>query len=163
MNGAANNGPDPEVYARIEVTPTGMPRLAELRFVDEDPDGPGIRQTDLRDLQIATLVEDYMAMFTIRIERDEEGGEGREAVTGLDDLPGLTRFVGRMRAGKTSRGITPELLERVARVYRDNINGYPTKAVQSHFQVSQRMAAEYVSRARKRGLLPPTKRGKKNA
>ena len=68
-----------------------------------------------------------------------------------------------MRAGRTSRDITPQLLERVAKVYRDNIDKYPTKAVQHHFQVSQRMAAEYVSRARKRGLLPPTKRGKKNA
>jgi hypothetical protein len=107
-------------------------------------------------------VEDFVALFTHRINRDENG-----AFVGLEtppeDLPELTRFVGRMRAGRTSRDITPQLLERVAKVYRSNIAGTPTKAVQHHFQVSARMAAEYVNRARKRGLLPPTTRGKKKA
>jgi len=162
VNGRINNGPDPETYARVEVSNDGIPRLTELRFTSDDPDGPGIRQADLREVQVAALVEDLVAMYTIRIDRDP-GGEARAAVTSLDDKPALLRFVGRMRSGRTARDITPELLTRVANVYRANIDRHPTKAVEHHFQVSQRMAAEYVSRARKRGLLPPTKRGKKNA
>lgn len=161
VNGAANDGPDPETYARVEVNDDGVPRLTELRFTSSDPDSPGIRQVDLRDVEVRAIVEDLVAGFTFRIER-EEGAPAR-AVTWYDDAAGHLRFVMRRRAGRTSRSITPELLERVAKVYRDNIAGHPTKAVEHHFQVSQRMAAEYVSRARKRGLLPPTKKGKKNA
>lgn len=153
---------EPQMYFEVVVPEReGGPRLTEFAFVSRDPNSKGIRQADFRQVQVTALVEDFVAMFTTRIERDANGEiVGRSA---LDDLPGMTRFVGRMRAGRTSRDITPELLERVASVYRENIDGYPTKAVQHHFQVSQRMAAEYVSRARKRKLLPPTKRGKKNA
>jgi hypothetical protein len=159
--GARNDGPDPEVYIRVEVDPDG-PKLRELSLLSTDPDARGIRQGDLRDIKVGMFTEDLVAAFTIRIDRDP-GGHVDRAVTYHQDQPAHLRFVGRLRAGRTSRDITPDLLERVAKVYRDNIAGYPTKAVQHHFQVSQRMAAEYVSRARKRGLLPPTKRGKKNA
>lgn len=148
----------------VEVNGDGVPRLAELRFLATDPDSKGIRQTDLREVQVSALVEDLLAGFTMRVERDGCGEVTVEPP--FADSPAYTaalRFVGRQRAGRTSRDITPDLLERVAKVYRDNIAGHPTKAVQHHFQVSQRMAAEYVSRARKRGLLPLTKKGKKNA
>ena len=154
---------DPQSYVRVEVTDSG-PRVAELRFYCVDPDSQGVRQGHLRETEIRAMVEDLVAGFTFRIERFEEGGGLVHAP--YADTPAYTealRFVGRMRAGKTSRDITPQLLERVALVYRDNIDRYPTKAVQHHFQVSQRMAAEYVSRARKRGILPPTKKGKKQA
>lgn len=162
-NGSANDSSDPEIYARIEVSAAGS-RLRELRFISTDPDSQGIRQTDLRDVQVGALVGDLVAGFTFKIERNASG----ELVVDVPHVESeayrnALRFVERARGGRTSRDITPDLLERVAKVYRDNIERYPTKAVQHHFQVSQRMAAEYVSRARKRGLLPPTKRGKKNA
>ena len=154
---------EPETYARVEVSESG-PKLVELRFSSVDPDSRGIRQADLRSVVVAAVVEDFVAGFTFRVQRDEAGGaEVQVPVYGSPAYVDALRFVGRMRAGRTSRDITPQLLERVAAVYRDNITGRPTKAVQHHFQVSQRMAAEYVSRARKRGLLPPTKRGKKQA
>ena len=154
---------EPETFARVEVNESG-PKLVELRFSSVDPDARGIRQADLRGVVVAAVVEDFVAGFTFRVQRDEAGGA--EVLVPVVESPAYAdalRFVGRMRAGRTSRDITPQLLERVAAVYRDNIAGRPTKAVEHHFQVSQRMAAEYVSRARKRGLLPPTKRGKKQA
>ncbi len=155
---------EPQIYFEVVVPERhgAAPRLTEFAFVSRDPESSGIRQADFREVQVSAIVEDLLAMFTVRIERDANGEVVRPS-TALDDHAGLTRFVGRMRMGRTSRDITPQLLERVATVYRDNIGGHPTKAVQHHFQVSQRMAAEYVSRARKRGLLPPTKRGKKQA
>ena len=154
---------EPQLYFEVFVPEReGGPRLTEFAFISRDPDSRGVRQADFREVQVSAIVEDFVAMFTVRIERDENG-EVVKGISAVDDMPGLTRFVGRMRAGRTSRDITPQLLERVAAVYRENIAGYPTKAVEHHFQVSQRMAAEYVSRARKRGLLPPTKKGKKNA
>lgn len=164
-NGAVNDGPDPEVYARVEVNDDGVPRLAELRMLSTDPHSQGVRQADLREFQVSSLVEDLLAAWTVRLDRDDEGNlaVGDLPFVGTDAYAQSLRLVGRLRSGRTSRDVTPELLQRVAAVYRKNIDGHPTKAVQYHFQVSQRMAAEYVSRARKRGLLPPTKKGKKNA
>ena len=152
-----------QVYARVEVSESGS-RLAELRFTNSDPDGQGIRQTDLRNVEVSALTESLVAGWTFRVDRDAEGVATVEpphpdTVAYTDAL----RFVGRLRSGRTSRDITPQLLERVATVYRDNISGNPNKAIEHHFQVGQRMAAEYVSRARKRGLLPPTKKGQKKA
>jgi transposase len=59
--------------------------------------------------------------------------------------------------------ITPALLEKVAGIYRANVHGAPIRAVEHHFQISQRMGVEYVSRARKAGLLPATVNGRKQA
>lgn len=151
---------EPQIYFEINVTDAG-PKLVEFAFVSRDPDSSGIRQADFRELQVSAIVEDFLALWIVRIDRDEAGAVV-QAVSAADDYTGMTRFAGRLRAGK-SREITPQLLQRVAHVYRENIAGHPTKAVQHHFQVSQRMAAEYVSMARQRKLLPPTKRGKKNA
>jgi hypothetical protein len=152
---------EPQIYFEVLVGPSG-PRLIEFAFISRDDDSSGIRQADFREVLVSAIVEDFVAMWTFRMDRDDVGQIVR-AATIYDDRAGLTRFVGRMRMSRTSRNITPQLLERVAKVYRENIGGHPTKAVEHHFQVSQRMAAEYVSRARQRGLLPPTKRGKKNA
>lgn len=154
---------DPQWYARVVVGSVG-PRVLELRYYCSDPDSHGVRQSDLRATEVRLLTEDLVGLFMIGIEVDEEAREVRLAPSTDDEtFVAARRFAGRLGAGRSSRDITPQLLERVATIYRDNIDGYPTKAVQHHFQVSQRMAAEYVSRARKRGLLPPTKRGKKNA
>jgi hypothetical protein len=160
---AGGDGDGQHVYARVEVSDSGS-KLVELRFTNSDPDAQGIRQADLRNVQVAAVTEALVAGFTFRVDRDDSG-----AVTVNPPHPDskayedALRFVGRLRSGRTSRDITPQLLERVAEVYRDNISGHPGKAVEHHFQVGQRMAAEYVSRARKRGLLPPTKKGQKRA
>lgn len=155
----------PNIYARIEVDSAG-PRLAELRLLSEHMySRRGIRQADLRNIQVSALVEDVVAAWTFPLERDSEGGErvNFPPAPGSRAYANAVHMIGRTQMGRSSRDITPQLLERVTEVYRANISGYPTKAVQHHFQVSQRMAAEYVSRARKRGLLPPTKKGKKQA
>lgn len=154
---------DPQQYARVEMSDSG-PRLTELRFYCVDPDSRGIRQTDLRNTEVSAIVEPLVGGFMMRLHIDEtERAASLQPSTDDQAFLLATRFAQRLRAGKTARDITPQLLERVAKVYRDNIDRYPTKAVQHHFQVSQRMAAEYVSRARQKGFLPPTKRGKKRA
>jgi hypothetical protein len=153
---------EPETYARVEVSESG-PKLVELRFTATDPDASGIRQSDLRGVQVSALLEDLVAMFTFRVDKASSAQVSVASAAEHDVFVNNLRVIGNLRMGKTSRSITPQLLERVAKVYRDNISHTPTKAVEHHFQVSQRMAAEYVSRARKRGLLPPTKRGKKQA
>jgi len=55
---------EPETYARVEVGESGS-KLTELRFRSTDPDARGVRQTDLRDVEVKALLEDFVAMFTI--------------------------------------------------------------------------------------------------
>ncbi len=161
VNGAVNGGADPELYARVEVHDDAVPRLKELRLTATDPESR-IRQSDLREVSVRLLEEDLVAWRTLRpVDRIDD--EFNHVVQFPEDEAGHLRFIARRRAGRTSRDVTPELLGRVAEVYRKNITGHPAKAVRQQFQVSPRMAAEYISRARKRGLLPPTTRGKKKA
>ena len=46
---------EPEIYARVEVD-ENRSKLAELRFVSTDPDARGIRQSDLREVQVTALL-----------------------------------------------------------------------------------------------------------
>ncbi len=59
--------------------------------------------------------------------------------------------------------MTDEFLRKVAKAYRENIDGTPTKAVGKTFTVQPRMASKYVKRARQQGFLSPTDRGRKKA
>jgi hypothetical protein len=168
---------EPEIYARVEVDENGS-KLAELRFVSTDPDARGIRQSDLREVQVAALLEDFVAMFTLGYGLFPYLYKGRDAPVesietyGLELYSGVETDIGvepsflrvaRGLRGGRKRDITPALLEKVAEIYRANIHGAPTRAVEHHFQVSQRMGVEYVSRARKAGLLPATVKGRKQA
>ncbi len=66
------------------------------------------------------------------------------------------RFVERQRLPRARRVMTDEFLRKVAQVYRENIDGKPTKAVGDVFSVQPRMASKYVERARQKsssGLL----------
>jgi hypothetical protein len=168
---------EPEIYARVEVDENGS-KLAELRFVSTDPDARGIRQSDLREIRVTALLEDFVAMFTLGhglfpylymgtdapAESIETYGlelySAGETDNGVE--PSFLRVARGLRRGR-KRDITPALLEKVAEIYRANIHGAPTRAVEHHFQVSQRMGVEYVSRARKAGLLPATVKGRKQA
>ncbi len=147
------------MYLKVEMSEAGS-KLTEFHL-SADADSRGIRQSDLRDVLVRAAVEDVVANFAYRIERGAE--VEATGVTGQDTAVAYTDALRAVRRARSGRDITPELLERVAAIYRENISGHPTAAVQHHFQVGQRMAAEYVSRARRRGFLPPTKRGKKQA
>ena len=154
---------EPELYARVEVSPGGT-RLSELRLSADDPDRRGVRQSDLRNVDFAFLLEDCVAAMTLELDPTVLGPDPAQwpARVGQPAERDVVRLARLLRRGR-QRELNPKLLERVAEVYRANIHGAPTKAVQQEFQVSPRMATEYVSRARKRGHLPPTKQGKKNA
>ena len=69
---------EPEIYARVEVNEGGS-KLAEICFVSTDPDARGIRQTDLREVEVSALLEDLVALFTI--------GYGLVPYTSVTSLP----------------------------------------------------------------------------
>jgi hypothetical protein len=54
-------------------------------------------------------------------------------------------------------------LERVAAVYRDNIDNRPVEAVQEAFGFARRTADRRIKAARDRGFLPQTTQGRKKA
>src|SRR5829696_4081192 len=58
---------EPTIFLSISVDENG-PKLVELQFSSTDPDARGIRQTDLRDLQLVNYLEDVVASVTYRME-----------------------------------------------------------------------------------------------
>lgn len=67
--------------------------------------------------------------------------------------------LGQRLATAHRRRVTPELLERVAEIYRSDDSGRPTEAVATALTYSHRNATRLVALAREAGLLEPYKRG----
>jgi hypothetical protein len=157
---------NPTVSARVELR-DGVPQCVALTFISGDTDRE-IRQSDLRSIELNNLVIDLVAAQSLRIERSKANPNYVALHLSVGEPGGYPttsarRFIERQRRGPGLREITPELLERVAEVYRANINHAPTEAVAKTFGVKSRMASTYVQRARAAGFLPPTKQGKKRA
>ncbi len=142
---------NPDLFARIELR-NQRPEIVTMSWSSR-PEQREIKQKDLRDTQVAELLDLYRA-YTLRVVHAENTtviAPGRRG-----DLQSLRRTPGH-------RAITDEFLASVAAVYRENISRAPTQAVARTFGVKQRMASNYVDRARAAGLLPPTKQGRKKA
>ena len=151
----------PTITARVEVR-DGAPHVVDVRFES----GPGqreVRQADLRATQLAALV-DLVAGFAFQVSDDREGGGVvRVGLPDSDFYAESLASVMAARKGAGKRSLTPAFLARVAEIYRANIADGPTRAVRATFMVSERTASDYVQRARRAGLLPPTTPGKKQA
>ena len=155
----ANGHDEPNLYARVEIR-DDVPRLVELGWRASEHQRE-IRQKDLRETSVATILDEVYAMTIIEVR-------GGKAVLNLGDEGGeqdrkIRALLDELRVGKGKRRLTTELLRQVADVYRANIDHAPTEAVARTFGVRSRMASGYVQRARERGYLPPTKQGKKQA
>jgi len=154
-------GGQPRLALRLEVI-DGVPQCRELTLSSSEG-GREIRQLDLRAVHVDELVAEIYGMLAMRVVSE---GDGVITVAEHGDDAGqadAVRTIREARKGRHARKITPEFLAEVARVYRENIDGNPTQAVERAFDVSKRMASLYVSRAREAGLLPPTTRGRKRA
>jgi hypothetical protein len=145
----------------------GVPQCVALGFKSGDADRE-IRQSDLRSIELNAFVIDLIAGRSLGIERDKDNPRLVRLRLPVAEPGGFPtnvarRLVERQRRGPGLREITPALLQRVAEVYRANIDHAPTEAVAKTFGVKSRMASTYVQRARAAGYLPPTKQGKKQA
>ncbi|GJF17780.1 hypothetical protein NGTWS0302_16820 [Mycolicibacterium cyprinidarum] len=164
-----SGGADPDMHARVELR-DGSPVLTELSWKSA-PGQTEIRPKHLRQTDISKLVTD-LVMSTIPLK-------GVPPLSNPDALTAaavrerqqlikqssatVRRFVERQRLPRARRVMTPEFLQSVAAVYRENIEGKPTKAVSEMFNVQSRQASKYVDAARRRGYLPKTVRGQKKA
>ena len=128
--------------------------------------GPGqreVRQADLRATELAALLK-LVAGLAFEVTDDGEGGGVvRSGVPDSDFYTESLAAVMGARKGVGKRKLTPAFLARVAEIYRANLDDGPTRAVRAAFMVSERTASDYVQRARRAGLLPPTTPGKKQA
>lgn len=162
-----SGGAEPDRHVRVELR-DGSPVLTELSWKA----GPGqgqIQQKHLRKTEIAKLVTDLVVSTMpttdlVPVDSDLVPVKQAPEIAALRHSKAAARkFVDRQQLPRARREMTPEFLERVAKVYRENFDGKPTKAVGETFNVQPRMASKYVEAARRRGYLPPTKRGQKNA
>jgi hypothetical protein len=149
---------EPDFRCRIELRDE-VPRLVELGWRANENQNE-IRQKHLRAAEIADLVNTVYRsqVFEVRdVWRDKPG----MAIPTISDEQNriIRNLVHDMRAGR--RHVNTEMLRQVAEVYRANFDEAPAEAVARTFGVKQRMAHEYVRRARERGFLPPTTQGKK--
>jgi hypothetical protein len=164
-------GVAPDMRVRVEVR-GGSPQVVEIGWKARAGERE-ILHKDLREMDLPKLAIDLYASYFQELHPFPEGPDGvLPDDDQLDEWAAQVRkskqaarnFVDRQRRPKEYRAINDESLKAVAKVYRANIgNRAPTQAVAKHFGVGNRMASTYVQKARERGLLPPTIRGKKNA
>lgn len=134
----------------------GVPVCTEV-VVSANPGGREVRSTDLRSIRLEDYLEGTFVNVAMRRWVDEEG------VTHLQrDFGSWRDTVRQVRGARRDarRKVTDELLEEVAKVYRDNIDSSPTQAVSDRLGVAERTARLYVRRARDAGFLGEAPRGK---
>ena len=164
-----SGGAGPDTKVKIEVR-DGSPEVVELSWISR-PGQRDIRQKDLRETNLAKLaVDTYTHSGWVPFPKGAGGSPPTDAeITEWAKEVRRRRIesrksVDRQRAKRENRIISDELLRTVADVYRANIHKRgPTQEVAKHFGVENRTASTYVTKARKRGFLPETQRGKKQA
>jgi hypothetical protein len=136
---------------KIEVR-DGIPSCTEIHLTGRKG-GRGLRPSDLTDIDVAGWIDDILSECQCEATSDgliiRPGAiEGRRAIE---------------RARTVRRTVTPELLQRVAEVYRQHVDAKPIESVSDEFGVPYRTAARYVQlcRSDEFGLLPKTHRGKR--
>jgi hypothetical protein len=147
----------PDVRIRIEVV-SGVPVCTSVKFTAVGSRRE-VNTIDLRklriqgyvDLAVAATALDYIDKRGVRLVHLQQGPTTR------------TRARAAARGARAPRKITPEFLQQVAQVYRDNIHHEPLGHVAKRFNRRKSSAAQYVRAARVAGYLPPTTKGKKNA
>lgn len=154
-------GGQPQLTMRLEVV-NHVPQCRAVHITSHE-DGREVKPADLKAVHVTEIMEEIFGALSVRIV-SEDGERITVAEEWGEHAQGdAVQAIAAARRGRHVRKITPAFLEEVATIYRDNVSSNPTQAVQRAFDVSRRMAAEYVSRARGEGFLPPTTPGKKRA
>lgn len=133
---------------------TGVPRCVRLEVVSTD-DGREVRSTDVRAVKIDDWLEAIVPLFADEITERGEDGSVAAVVRVADSDADYTKAAKRtLQAARRAsrRRVTPELLARVAEVYRSHVDR-PAEAVELAFGVSERTAFRYIQEARRQGLL----------
>lgn len=140
--------------ARIELR-GGIPKIANIGFASLDQ-GREVKQSDFQRLRAVVYV--FYAAFCGDV------GPDSEPIYRIDDLAADKRIAEFLEGRRTGRQrLKTDDYKRAAQVYRDNFDGTPTQAVADAFRVGLRQGGNIVAECRRRGFLPSTKQGKKQA
>ena len=144
----------PKWFARVELDFACVPRIVNIGFVSSpthqrEPKGP-----DFDRLRRTVFL--YYSAFCAELGPDGEPvfRLGRDA-----DKP-IAEFIEQRRTGR--RRLKTEDYKRAARVYKDNFDGTPARAVAEAFGVGQSRANQIIAECRRRKFLGPTKQGRKS-
>jgi hypothetical protein len=128
----------PDVTARFALI-DGIPDCVSF-VIEAKPDGRAVRTSDLREwTSLETLAANAFAQFGMVHQFEDETGRPLGAVRPESEL------------------------EQVAKIYKEAIDGKPTRAVAVRMNMSHRTAGRRIAQARAAGLLPRTTAGKKLA
>jgi hypothetical protein len=150
---------EPDFYCTVELR-DDVPRVVELGWRSTE-DQTEIRQKHLRSAEVSNIANLIYGTWIVELQDVQRGKVGAVLTPKLntEQAVKIRNFFLDLRSGR--RHVTAELLSQVAEVYRANFDTAPAEAVARTFGVKQRMAHEYVRKARERGFLPPTTQGKK--
>lgn len=165
---------DPPCIVRMNVvvdSVTSTPVIAAItieRVEDSWPFGPGVTTARLRAVGLDALLQRALVLVrepVVPVVPEPDGHTGafqlkRELDAGRSNVAHVSRGA-RATPGRGKR--TPdEYLQRVADIYMAAVadGSAPTKAVQASLIVGYSTAGRLVGLARKKGLLPPTTKGK---
>ena len=146
---------NPDMFVKVAVR-DGAPEVVEFSLISQ-PGQREVRRMHLRDVDVEKLAAELYS-FDVN-EADPDDGPAAYAM----GQRMADKFIERQRRPRDYRVINDPFLQKVAQVYRANIQGAPTKSVAKHFQVKDRMASKYVDKARRAGYLHKTKQGQKKA
>jgi hypothetical protein len=149
----------PSLSARLEVV-DGIPQCREINIASAEG-GREVKQLDLRAVSIAEMVERMFALFAMRVILEDNGHVTAVKEVGEQAVIDAERVMADKRKGKGARKITPAFLQEVANTYTANVDKNPTQAVQKAFDVSPRMAGNYIRKARDLGFLPEVTDGRR--
>ncbi|MFI7134197.1 hypothetical protein ACIBQ1_51625 [Nonomuraea sp. NPDC050153] len=140
----------------------GIPQCREITIASVD-EGREVKQLDMRAISIAEMVERVFALFATRVIFEGDGQVTAVKEVGEQAVIDTERVIADRRKGKGARKITPAFLEEVATIYEAHADKNPTQAVQRAFDVSPRMAGNYIRKARDLGLLPEVTDGRRRS
>ena len=150
-------GREPSVRAEFEMR-DGTPVCLSVT-IRATPHGRPVTTTDLATLPgLDRKGVDAFLNLATRIFDDEEWREGRN----LERVDAIFHPA-RSDVSFALKSKPDDQLQRVADIYRENIDSNPTEAVEVILGLSRRTADRRIRLARDRGFLPETTRGKKKA
>lgn len=123
-----------------------------------------VTAADLRKIDLEAALKAVARAFSMRTTVDADGGM-RATVSdlGLFDSTTSADIAVTRALSRTEGRQDKTFLQRVAKVYEDNIERAPTQAVADTFGVAHRTAGLYVQRARRAGLLAPVRPKKRGS
>ena len=152
----------PDLEARFEVR-DGVPECVEFSLRSQ-AGGRAVRSADLRLFDIDGFTFNTFMRYT---KRALPGEQRRPQAAQLapyahkDEREWWAAAHDFGDAQRHRKSANQAELEEVARIYRENVDGKPTAAVQVGMNYSVRTSARRVKQAEEAGLLPTTTRGKK--